>query len=431
MGGTTMIRADRYAVCGQRINTGQDETCLNAMAVVVKGQVIEDLVSQDSLPSDLPVEWHADCTLMPGLIDCHGHVEDWTLPLYLQHGVTTIRDTGNEPRYILDRRARMRQPEAVGPHIVCYGPCLDGYPYIHENISWGIKTPDDIELAIDTLVGMGVDGIKLYARLGAEKASRAVMVCKDRGLHVTSHFEGELKAVDAVRLGVLEIQHMHEVPDPYDQAIIDEIVQHGTWVCPTQSLWEASLIYGQQLALRKPIFDRIPFGNIRIHNLEFMKREQVQDPDLAHKKHFCEKQRDYVKGMIKAGGRLLAGTDAPCQMSLPGISLIDELIIFTECGLSNSQALATATSIPADLLKQNTGRLQKGCRADILAIDGNPLERIEDLYRVSAVYKAGFKYLPKELAAIDLSLYLGGCMPLIHRPAESCEYWQDVYIKRN
>src|SRR5215217_2383846 len=62
-------------------------------------------------------------TIIPGLIDAHVHVSDWSLPLFLRYGVTTIRDLHNPPAYILPL-AREDAPDR--PHIIAAGALLDG-----------------------------------------------------------------------------------------------------------------------------------------------------------------------------------------------------------------------------------------------------------------------------------------------------------------
>ena len=90
-----------WAVAADRLFDG--ERFLEDHAVRRREDACE-VVPATSLPPDLPVHREPDSTIIPGLIDTHVHFMRWQGPLYLLHGVTSIRDTGNDLRWILDRR---------------------------------------------------------------------------------------------------------------------------------------------------------------------------------------------------------------------------------------------------------------------------------------------------------------------------------------
>jgi len=92
-----------------------------------------------------------------------------------------------------------------------------------------------------------------------------------------------------------------------------------------------------------------------------------------------------LKNMIDKKVILLAGTDANIPVAVPGFSLHDELISLTKSGMSNTQALLSATKIPAQWMNQQSGIIKKGYRADLVLLNKNPLENIENTQSINTV----------------------------------------------
>jgi len=89
---------------------------------------------------------------------------------------------------------------------------------------------------------------------------------------------------------------------------------------------------------------------------------------------------------------ILAGTDPPNLNINYGTDLYEELKLFSKAGLPNLEVLKTATSNVADAFRiQNIGRIVEGQKADMILIDGNPLENIEDISKIEAIWKNGKK----------------------------------------
>jgi imidazolonepropionase-like amidohydrolase len=95
--------------------------------------------------------------------------------------------------------------------------------------------------------------------------------------------------------------------------------------------------------------------------------------------------------MRSAGVRLLAGTDAP-NLSAHGASLHGELELLTRAGLTPAEALRAATLTPAQAFRlTDRGRIVAGARADLLLVEGNPLEDIEQTRAIVAVFRNGIE----------------------------------------
>ena len=107
--------------------------------------------------------------------------------------------------------------------------------------------------------------------------------------------------------------------------------------------------------------------------------------------------RKLVGDMHRAGVELLAGTDTnPLNPVLPGWGLHEELALLAESGLTNMQALQTATRNPARYfgILEETGTVEEGKSADLVLLDADPLEDIRNTQRINAVVMRG-RYYPR------------------------------------
>ena len=105
--------------------------------------------------------------------------------------------------------------------------------------------------------------------------------------------------------------------------------------------------------------------------------------------------KDITGGLYKDGITIVAGTD----MGFPGYSVFRELELYVESGLTPMQAIQTATITPAKVMKADkiTGSVETGKRADIIIIDGDPLQNIRNIRNVQTVIKDGNIYDPVAL----------------------------------
>jgi imidazolonepropionase-like amidohydrolase len=113
-------------------------------------------------------------------------------------------------------------------------------------------------------------------------------------------------------------------------------------------------------------------------------------PNRTGNKTTWDKLKYNIKTMAEAGVPILAGTDAPNPGTIHGASLHHELELLVQAGLTTTQALAAATSQPAQHFKlDDRGRVAVGLRADLLLVSGNPLDDIRQTREIAGVWKAG------------------------------------------
>ena len=104
--------------------------------------------------------------------------------------------------------------------------------------------------------------------------------------------------------------------------------------------------------------------------------------------------------MLEHNAIVLVGTDANAPVMVPGFSLHDEFNTLAQSGMSNSQILQSATKIPAAWMKQKSGVIKKGYRADLVLLDKNPLENIENTKSINTVILNGKMFNRQKLDAM-------------------------------
>ncbi len=380
------------------------ERQLESHAVVVSGDRIERVCPLRELPGHQPVTKAEGCTLLPGLIDCHVHLADWMLPGFLAAGVTTVRDTGNDLDWILERRRRTCEDTLAGPRILCCGPVLDGPKVNWPLIGRGHDDVGQIAASIDELAAAGVDAIKLYVNLSEEQVAEAVRGAARHGLHLLAHL-GEIDSEAATALGVGEIEHLtgcvHHIDgwrafegggtglgDSCHRATVSS-PQASVVQCPTLVVWDRLC----------RINDNVFFNDRRVGWVHpFVRSIWRRFPHRAGSVgERLERQASVVSmkqalgALGDAGCRVIAGSDTPFPGLVPGFALHDELSLMTDSGLSPSQALASATSVAADVLgvAELTGRIRPGLTADLLLVEGFPGDDISSLSEVRSVWRSG------------------------------------------
>lgn len=392
-----------YALAPDRLWDGVSDETREGVAVVVKGRLVDAVLPLGEVPDEMETEALPGCTLLPGLMDAHVHYSSVMGPAFLAAGVTTIRDVGNELAWILGERDRHARDLAAGPAILCCGHLLDGPSVYWPQLGRAHGTPGEIADSVRRHAEAGVDQIKLYAGVEPPMLKAAVDAAHDSGKFVVAHLQATT-AEDAVRLGLDEFEHLagcgvawRPASEVEDDLMIDLLLERDAIIDPTLVVWDR---LGR-------ILDR-PFHHdarrIWVHprHLDIWQRYpgRFGPPEyrcryqgaMAHLKRFL--RRAHQRGVTVA-----LGTDTPFPHLVPGMSVHDELAMYTDAGIPAVDALRSATSVNARVLgiDDRTGKVRPGLRADLVAVKGNPLERIEDIENVCCTVREGRRFEPSGL----------------------------------
>lgn len=208
----------------------------------------------------------------------------------------------------------------------------------------------------------------------------------------------------ALRAKIHELQRS-EAYDSQDDAKIDQVLatlqKNDTWQIPTLALNTGST---RRHFLRRDwaeSFDLLPV-DIRKSWSDGIESFGNQPIPSASKKR-SEWSLDMIDKINTAGIPIMAGTDCPIFFLTPGLSLHEELAVLVEAGLSNLEAIESATLNPAKYfgLQNELGLVKGGFVADLVLLDANPLDNIQNTKKINSVIKNGKVY---ERSDLDLML---------------------------
>ncbi len=396
----------RYLLMADRVWDGLSARAAEGLAVLVEESKIEALIPNGEIPPDVPRIDLPGCTLLPGLIDAHVHYSGVMGAAFLAAGVTTIRDVGNDLAWILDRRSQHAADPNLGPTIVCCGVLHDGPTAYWKAMGRPHADADALRASIQLHVAAGVDQIKLYAGLDAGMVRAGVAEAHRLGKFVVAHL-GSTRAEEAALSGLNEIEHFDQcavawraASEAEDDDLIALFRSHQVIMCPTLVVWDRlgrildrSLHHDERRQWVHPVHRDIWQRYLSREGAPHRRwRFQAAIP---HLKRFMA--RAHAQGVVTA-----LGTDTPFPHLIPGFSVHDELAMYVDAGLRPVEALSAATVVNARVLGigERVGRLAAGYVADVVAIEGNPLHRIDDISNVHSTIHAGQLFTPAELPSI-------------------------------
>jgi imidazolonepropionase-like amidohydrolase len=384
-----------FVVRGARVFDG--ERLLPGASVLVRDGLIAAVGADVAAPAGAEEIDGAGRTLLPGLIDAHGHALGHALREQLVFGVTTVLDMSTDPAWAAAMRREQKAGQGLDRADLYSAGTLVTAPGGHGTESVDIPTITSAAEApsvVDARIAEGSDYIKIVYDDGRtfghpmptiDRATLQALVAAAhaRGRLAVVHIGSLREAREALEVGADGLVHL--TPDGIvDDGFVALARQRGAFVVPTVSLAESAcgIASGASLVTDARV---APFLS------PFSERNLGQSFHLGHARPLEVAWLLASVGRLHAAGvPILAGTDAPNPGTAHGASLHRELELLVRAGLTPLAALRAATSVPAAAFGlRDRGRIAPGLRADLVLVDGDPTHDVLATRAISAIWKLG------------------------------------------
>ncbi|EED33466.1 amidohydrolase [gamma proteobacterium NOR5-3] len=395
----------------------------------------EDLVA----PTDARVIDGRGRFLAPGLWDMHVHLSydarfiDVMPDLFLNYGITSVRDTGGDLKRLKPILASLYRPDRAAPRVFFAGPLLDGSPVVYgaddeSGIGQSHLTPAQARSKVETLAKAGVDFIKIYEMVSPEVFEAFVSEAALHKLPIAAHVPLSMLASDAAPK-VQSMEHLRNIEmdcardadallkerrallkagreqagmslrssihkAQRDSAIQNEDPTRCEYVLASMSNTIQVPTARLNAMTQYPPFAQSDWSSALDALPDSISSEWIQAPshmDPTSYKVAGEWTLSMIPRLADRNIPIGAGTDTPIGWAIPGYSLHRELEILVAAGLDTQRALAAATLVPARFLglQDSLGKVAPGYQADLLLLDANPLEDIRHSRQIRMVISRG------------------------------------------
>ena len=389
----------------------------DAVVVVKQGRIVAvGARSKTKVPKHATVLDARGKAILPGLWDMHAHFEqvEWGA-IYLAAGVTTVRDCGNEFEFITAVRDAIARGHGLGPRMLLAG-IVDGTGPLGLGVQ-RVDTPEQALLWTRRYHAAGFQQMKIYSSVKLEQVKIIADEAHRQGMTVTGHVPEGLDAYQVIEAGQDQINHIGYIADimraplpahadrkaraqavididfnsPEAQKAISFLKAHGTVVDPTIALME----FFTATTAKPPASFEPGVTRVAPELVEQLTDVSPPSERSAFGEKMFEKEVAIVGALHRAGIPIVAGTD----QTVPGHSLHREMELYVQAGFTPMEAIQAATIVPARVMKidKEVGTVERGKRADLIVIDGDPLADIRNARNVETVVSGGVVYNPSDL----------------------------------
>lgn len=362
--------------------------------VIIKGNKIEAVGATGKIviPQNAAITDAKGMSLLPGLIDSHFHLDNMHgLPaLFLQHGVTSVRDPG---AWIETYDAERKSGKTI-PRLFLTGPHLDMYPPAYPHDAVVVRDSAEATQQVDKLVANGATAVKIYFRIPLSMIRQICNRVHQYGLPVTAHLE-VAEAVQAIEAGLDGIEHITSFgqslvtqrdAEKYRQSVLldNNARKQGRY-----DLWKTIDVSSAKAdSLCRYIAKKGIFISPTLGAFEYQPSNNETD---TVKLAAFNNMKGFTAKLKKAGARIVLGSHSSITYAEHGWAFQREMELFAESGISNGEIIVAATMENARYfhIDDKLGSITKGKIADLILIKGNPLTDIRTMKNVEQVMLNG------------------------------------------
>lgn len=400
-------QTDRIVFDGVHVVPMDAERVLRDQRVVIADGRIQALGATDAvtIPDGYRVIAGNGGYLLPGLAEMHAHVpsdpdqreflED-VLFLFVANGVTTARSMLGAPWHV-ELREQVAVHEVLGPRLFVAGTPLSAA---------SVGSPEQARRVVHEQHAAGHDFMKLFS-MEPDVFDAMVEAAREVGMPFGGHVPPAVGLESALAAGTASVDHLdgymqvlaadapagtpagffgYGLVDWVDEARIPMIARAtrdgGTWVVPTETLMVSMLAEEtpESIATR-PEMAYMPAETVAgwVQSKRNIIEGDAYDPRRARR--YLELRAELLRALHEAGAGVLVGSDAPQVFNVPGFSVHAEMQLMHQAGLSRYDVLWAGTVGPARFFgaEDRFGRVSPGLEADLILVDGNPLEDLSVL----------------------------------------------------
>jgi Tol biopolymer transport system component/imidazolonepropionase-like amidohydrolase len=336
-----------------------------------------------------------ELTAMPGLIEFHSHLQtDFGEPqgrAFLAFGITTVRSPGNMPYEAVEDREANEAGVRPGPRVYGTGYLME-WQRVYYKMGVAISSNAQLDMELERARILQHDMIKSYVRMPDLQQKHIVEFAHAHGLPVASH-----EIYPAAFVGMDGTEHTAATSR---RGYSPKMTLGRSYADVVQSFGKAHMsltptVFGgiRRLLDAEPELKTDPRLNLYP---AWLKNQTTATPTPQMLALLAANEGTGTGKMVmeiqKAGGRIVAGTDTP-----NGMNLHAELFSYVQFGMTPYEALKAATVTPAEALNLDAGSIEPGKLADIVLVDGNPLENVAAAHKVKRVIANGRVYDIDEL----------------------------------
>ena len=423
------------AITGVRLIDGTGAEPRDDVTILLRGETIAAVgpTASVDVPEHATVLERDGYTVIPGIVGLHNHLFyaaaagrvllPYSAPrIYLGSGVTTIRTAGSyAPYQQLNLKRDIRIGERPGPRIVPTGPYLTGSGA--NSYQYDVAGPDDARRVVSYWAQEGVSWFKVYTSIQRDELKAIVDEAHDQDIKVMGHlcsvsFEAAVaRNIDNLEhglftnSGVVDDRQPNECPSGMRRQVVKADVQGSRVQETIRTMVENDVALTSTLAVlealvpgRPPLQQRVLDAmtpRTRAAHKEMRQEVQEREEESIMGSLF-QKELAFEKAFVEAGGLMGAGADPTGNGgALPGFADQRNYELLLEAGFSPVQAIQIMTGNGAKIVDayDDYGTVEPGKSADLVLIDGDPIDRPREIRNVETVFKRGIGYDSSELIA--------------------------------